>query len=144
MSALELLEDLKSRGVRLTVQGEQLIYKAPRGVLTDDLRKKIIRHKPALLPVLRQTAPLNDGDQADVAKMTLAEFARSGRTVRVRSRLLGEDIWWVANKTLKDAVPDPTLVVYTAAELRLMVRVTPQELINIHRIKKTFGGHIEN
>jgi len=76
--------------------------------------------------------------------MTLAEFMASNEVIRVRSRLLGEDVWLVSDESLRLVVPDPTLVVYTAAELRHLVDISPQDLINLHRIKKTFHGHIEN
>jgi hypothetical protein len=76
--------------------------------------------------------------------MTLSQFAESGQILRVQSRLLEEDLWWVADETLRAEVPDPNLVVYTAVELVHLVRISPQDLINVHRIKKTFHGRIEN
>jgi hypothetical protein len=144
VSVEELLQELNQRGVILAAEGERLTYRAPRGVLTDNLRREIANHKPRLLPLLRRGGNNRPVSAEDVARMTLAEFARSGRVVRVRSRLLGEDIWWVANESLRGTVPDPTRAVYTAGELRHLVNISPQDLINIHRIKKTFGGEIEN
>lgn len=144
MSVEELLRELQRRGVILAADGERLTYRAPRGVLTDNLRREIADHKPRLIPLLRRSGTMPTASQEDVADITLAEFARSGRIARVRSRLLGEDVWWVANESLRGTVHDPTLVVYTAGELRHLVNVSPQELIHIHRIKKSFDGHIEN
>ena len=144
MSLQELLQELTRRGVHLAAEGERLIYRGPSGALTDDLRQEIINHKAELLPMLRRAATRQCDGQSNLAGMTLAEFARSRHVVRVRSRLLGEDVWWVSDATLQDAVPDSALVVYTAAELRHLVGISPQDLINIHRIKRTLCGHIEN
>ena len=52
-----LLDELKRLGVVLTVEGDKLKYKAPAGVLTDELKAEIRAHKPALLALL--------GGQAD-------------------------------------------------------------------------------
>ena len=144
MSAEQLLNELVQRGVVLTADGETLIFKAPRGVLTDDLRQQIVACKPELLPILRQCKAGSTAPVDNPADLTLAQFARSGKVLRVRSRLLGEDVWWVSDGNLKRAVADPTLVVYTAGELRHLVNISPRDLINLHRIKKTFHGNIEN
>ncbi len=144
MSAEVLLEELSRRGVSLAADGERLTYKAPRGALTDELREAIIILKPELLGLLHRLATTQAEGEDDFSRMTLSEFAQSRRTLRIRSHMLGEDVWWVSDESLRRTVPDPTLVVYTAAELQHLVDISPQDLINLHRIKKTFHGHIEN
>jgi hypothetical protein len=144
VSAEVLLKELSRRGVSLAADGERLTYKAPLGALTDELREAIIILKPELLGLLHRSTATQPEAKDDYSRMTLSEFARSRRMLRIRSRVLGEDVWWVSDESLRLTVPDPTLVVYTAAELRHLVDISPRDLINLHRIKKTFHGHIEN
>lgn len=81
---------------------------------------------------------------ARINAWSLDEFEQSGEILRVRSRTLGEDVWFVANRALRKKVPDPTLAAYTAKELRRLRDISPKDLFNIHRLKKTFDGEIEN
>jgi len=52
MTALELLADLRSKGVILTVKGDRLAYDAPAGTMTPDLLATIKAHKPAIVAAL--------------------------------------------------------------------------------------------
>jgi hypothetical protein len=45
VKALELLTELSDRNVRLWVEGSQLRYLAPKGVLTPEHRDLLLRHK---------------------------------------------------------------------------------------------------
>lgn len=47
-----LIRDLAAHGVRLSRRGDTLHIEAPRGILTDELKKTLTAHKPALLAVL--------------------------------------------------------------------------------------------
>jgi hypothetical protein len=73
--------------------------------------------------------------------MSLSEFEQGTYVVKVRSHLLGEDIYFVSNEKLFERVPDG-FVVYTAKELRLLKGSTKDDMKNVHRIKKTFNGEI--
>ena len=58
MTATALLDELHTKGVHLTVEGERVAVDAPKGVLTDALRQAIRQHKKALRALLAQ--PAND------------------------------------------------------------------------------------
>ena len=73
--------------------------------------------------------------------LSLSEFEAGTYVVKVRSHLLGEDIYFVSNERLFDRVPDG-FVVYTAKELRVLKGSTKNNLKNVHRIKRTFNGEI--
>ena len=45
----DLLFELRSRKIRLRVVGDKLVYEAPKGALSEDLRERMREHKPALL-----------------------------------------------------------------------------------------------
>jgi hypothetical protein len=66
-----ILEDLKARKVRITVDGENLQLEAGKGVMDDSLKQQIKTHKAALVSYIRQVkeqggasiplAPVSDG-----------------------------------------------------------------------------------
>ena len=60
MIAFEVLTEWRNRGIELTVADGELRYRAPRGVLTPELRATLSAHKAELVamlgvdPILRQ------------------------------------------------------------------------------------------
>jgi hypothetical protein len=62
--AVEVLTALRSRGVELTVADGVLWYRAPRGVLTPELRATLSAHKAELLQMLN---PPRDARRLDLA-----------------------------------------------------------------------------
>ena len=73
--------------------------------------------------------------------LSLSEFEAGTYVVKVRSHLLGEDIYFVSSEKLFDKVPDG-FVVYTAKELRALKGSAKEDIKNIHRLKKAFDGEI--
>lgn len=69
MDASALLADLRRRGVELRIDGGELVCRAPRGVITDEIRRAIAAAKPALVRAL--DAP--DGWRWDAAAGGLRE-----------------------------------------------------------------------
>lgn len=56
--ALKLVEELCEHGFTVKAdRGEDRVYVGPSGRLTDDLRRRIRQHKPALLSVLDPAPP---------------------------------------------------------------------------------------
>jgi hypothetical protein len=53
VTAEALLQELHSRGVQLAPEGDRIRYRAPRGVLTPDLKAKLSEHKAEVLSVLQ-------------------------------------------------------------------------------------------
>jgi TubC N-terminal docking domain len=56
MTAAELLADLRRRGVALAPKGDRLSVDAPKGAVTDELRRSITDHKADLLALLEAGA----------------------------------------------------------------------------------------
>ena len=54
MNAAEIVADLSKLGVKLWVEGDQLRFKAPQGVITPALKIKLLEQKGDLLAFLRQ------------------------------------------------------------------------------------------
>ena len=80
------------------------------------------------------------------ALYTFSEFARTGGFLRFRSRVLQDDFYLVAEESLKPGLPNQTLVVYTAGEMKTLLLIDPnaKDLIAIHELKKRFGVTFEN
>jgi acetylornithine/succinyldiaminopimelate/putrescine aminotransferase/predicted amino acid dehydrogenase len=53
MSAVELLSDLRARGVKLWVDGADLRYRAPKGILDVNAAELLARHKLELIELLK-------------------------------------------------------------------------------------------
>jgi hypothetical protein len=56
----EVLAVLRVRDIRLMIDGDQLCYDAPEGMVTDEVLTLLRRHKQELLILLAQAAPAND------------------------------------------------------------------------------------
>ncbi len=70
----------------------------------------------------------------------LSELLARQPVVRVRSRLLGEVVVWLADNA---EVPEDTPpIVYRAAELRKLVGASPEKLRAVHQMKKNFDGEV--
>jgi hypothetical protein len=61
MDAPEIYQVLASAGVVLTVDGDRLKVTAPAGILTDEFRSDIRRHKTALIGLLSPTLLVSPG-----------------------------------------------------------------------------------
>jgi hypothetical protein len=66
------LDDLRSRGVVLTVRGEKLRYDAPKGVMTADLVDYLLKHKPELIKLLACSPTLGVPAAAPVSAAALS------------------------------------------------------------------------
>ena len=88
--------------------------------------------------------PALDSDLAALGAalgMRLSAFARSGEWLRIRSRLLGEDVILAADNAT--GLP-PGVPVYRADELRFLIGLDPEGLRAVHRIKSIFAGSVHD
>jgi hypothetical protein len=53
VTAQELLDTLRARGVRLRVKGDRLAYEAPPATLTPGYRNALVTMKPGIIEILR-------------------------------------------------------------------------------------------
>jgi hypothetical protein len=61
MMETTFLSELRAKGIRLGVQGNQLTVDAPKGMLTDTLRQATRQYKAAFLAVLTPRPPRHTG-----------------------------------------------------------------------------------
>ena len=54
MTALELLRELETRGIRVVVRGDRLSLRGPESLLTQELTEHLRKHKPAILEAARR------------------------------------------------------------------------------------------
>jgi hypothetical protein len=103
------------------------------------LLRAVRRLQKAAPPAPKLAAVLEpEPDAQAVAEMSLEDFAHAGLVVKVKSRLLGEEVLFVSDnvRDLDESGP----VVYRAAELRLLEGKTPEDVKRLHRMKAIFGG----
>ena len=95
MKQAALLEDLRALGVELTVEGDQLRCRGPRGWQDPELLAGLREHKPELVRHLLRDADGQDANDSDaVLGIDFSECAQAA--VLVRSRLFGERDVWIA------------------------------------------------
>ena len=75
----------------------------------------------------------------DASTGTLGQLLRSQPVVRVRSRLLGEVVVWLADGA---EAPASSEVTYREAELRQLVGGSPAEVCAIHQTKRALDGEL--
>ncbi len=86
MTAAALLSDLRRRGVKLSAEGDQLRYRAPRGTLRPADLEALRIHKLELL------AELSQARAEDLAAAPIAEARLEPGAVLIASPKYGE-IW---------------------------------------------------
>lgn len=110
MNVDSLLLDLSSRGVKISVEGEQLRLRAPKGVLTPDLQELLSEHKAEILRLLS-----GDG--------VAATLERVSRDQPLQLSFMQERIWFLAQMY-------PRAVAYNLPNAyRLRGRLDPQALV---------------
>jgi hypothetical protein len=62
----ELIDGLRTSGVHLAADGDKLRYRAPKGVMTDEVKQALVNHKPGIIRLLqagvhREGPPYPDG-----------------------------------------------------------------------------------
>ena len=129
MIALEVLTELRHRGVELIPEGEAIRYRAPKGAMTPDLRQALSAHKSELLALLsHQAQPTFDADASEVA------------AVKLVNTVIG-DIWLLADAEALADHPDiirAGLPVFFFDEVEMLRGKTPVELKAIGMVKATF------
>jgi hypothetical protein len=116
--------------------GDRLRYRAPRGVVTPELRERLRTHRDELRELLSrdQEPDLVEGDVAE----RLAACAW-----RLRSRLLdGEEIWLAKDDQIAAglAAEFPGVAVFTLAEIPGLASKPAALVKAIVKVKKAFPG----
>ena len=102
MSPATLLADLRHRGIELAVEGDLLRYRAPKGMLTSDLRQAIAQQKPRLLVELASEAAwaaveaITDAGNRKVSAALALDAAGAhdeAEQVRAEVRTMVRDAW---------------------------------------------------
>ena len=88
-------QDLRVRGVEVSVEGDQLRCRGPRGWQAPELLAGLREHKPAIVRHIRRDADRQVADDPDTVQ--IFDFSEVVNTaVLVRSRLFGGREVWIA------------------------------------------------
>ena len=90
MSAAALQEKLSGLGVELKTEGQRLLYDAPRGAMTPELKTEIRKHRAELLAILE--APSDPADP--VLVRALADYLKQNpQHIEEPPSWLGLTLW---------------------------------------------------
>jgi hypothetical protein len=139
-----LLANVRARGIILSADGDSLRFDAPKGALTDALKRELQAHKAEIARLLARPLgflPLR-GNGVAIASAHIRPDGRGW--VAIRSAALGgEIVLWVRDGHVTVPAELAMLVRYTVAELDLLITAPPEHLRAIHRLKKLFGSQVE-
>ena len=77
MTVIDLLSNLRTRGVVFTVDGDRLSCNAPKGVITPEIRQELADQKTEILRLLGESSQLRDSRlQQDVSEFPLSRSQR--------------------------------------------------------------------
>lgn len=88
MSPSSFIMELRRRGVTLRVDGDDLAYRAPKGVLSSDLLAQLRAHKTAIMAALRSEAANLSGKEPESS----ATLQRLSRRRRLTAATTGEPL----------------------------------------------------
>jgi len=134
----ELLQTIEQRGATLRVVGDRLAVH-PKSALTDELRAAIRRYRDELLVRLKPAPAWRDCKPLE-AREELARYGREG-WIAIYSEVLGEPIILARDEEAAKAAP-VGFVTYTEAEVALLLTAAPDELRQVHEVKRRFGGRV--
>ena len=134
------MEELRALGVSLVPEGEKLRYRGGRGVVTAALLAKIRARKPELLELLQRNP-----EELDLADEPILETRTGLAAVRIRSRLLGCEIWLAHDeRTAADLraemAPEQTLPVVLYDEIPKFRGKSPAMIRALFEVAKVFPG----
>jgi hypothetical protein len=134
-TARDLIGKVAAVQGRLTVKGDRLVMAAPRP-LPADLIEALRAHKAEILAYLTRPVPTPE----EVLGWTFEEVDHRRARIKIRSRLLGCDLWLVGRG---DPGPGDGLPVYTTDEVRQLLKLRPENLADAvqraHLAKMSFG-----
>lgn len=145
MNVQSFLTDLGERGISLTAHGGRIHY---QGHLSDQDRTLIHAHKAALLKALGQSPkplPPRPEDLHPFDQVHLAAI-HAGQAVDVWSGILETWLYWVKDEDAKARLVERGIAkgaIYTLGELAVVIGIPPEDLKNLHAIKRRFGGTLQ-
>jgi len=108
MSTSNLLKECETNNIMLWVVNDRLHYRAPKGSMTDVLKKQLKTHKPELIQILSAELPVNYYDKH--VEAAIAEFNSRGISImdlpeikRTRASKLNQEMTEAANNNDRKA-----------------------------------------
>jgi hypothetical protein len=121
VTAVDLMQAVAQAGGRLIPEGGYLTVEAPNP-LPPELVEELRAHKPEILAKLEASTR---SPTDEVLSWTLADVDGQRARIKIRSQLLGCDLWLVPSG---DPGPGEGLPVYTTTEVRELLKLRPEDL----------------
>ena len=133
----ELIAEVETRGGRLLLDDGRVKYRGPEALLTPALRDALSRHRDRIATTLAASAPTGS---TSLGGLRLSEFATSARVIRIRSAVIGADVYFAADNADISAVP-PEAVIFWPDELADITADGPDYLLLLWEVKQSFSPH---
>jgi hypothetical protein len=141
MTAIELLTEVRQRGIRMTAQGGRLCLDAPSGAVTPELREALITLKEELLRLLIQPSTAVARGSEPESPVNIPEAGEPIVAVKAWSDILGEAVWVVASDVPRTDWPTDAPV-YTHTEVELLSLMGPDTLAWVHPVMELLGARV--
>jgi hypothetical protein len=135
MDSLTLLSDARAAGLEVHRDGDRLVVRGPRSA--EPLARQLLAQKAELLDLIRRIPAdhtLRSLDPDGPGEATIV-------AVKVWSDALQQPIWVVADDLPRDEWPTDTLV-YTHAEVKVLIQVGPDTVEWVHAAKQMFNARV--
>ena len=139
-SAVALLADLRKRHIDFRVVGDRLRVRAPRGMVSPETREALRAVKPKLIDRLKLEARFLD--------LSLDDSAHQDYGIEMAVPWFTETLWFVPRLEHVESLVGSGVHrgrIWTGRELEDFISLpgmTSEEVVNIARLKATFGGEI--
>ena len=118
----------------------------PAKAANDRHEKDTTLARLATLALAKSTELTADDQERQPFDQRHLDAIKAGYAVHVWSGVLNDWLWWVHDETVKTKLAEKKGIdrglIYTLGELALVIDAAPNDLRNMHAIKKRFGGGI--
>ncbi len=132
---MQILKELKEKGINLKVIDKNKLWVGPKSKITNEIREKVRQHKAELIEAIQSKS-----QPTSIEHMTLDEFEKANKALKIQSSVLNEIIYFASNDEIAKRLRKEGFVIYTADELKVLAKRKPQpeELKLLHEIKNVF------
>jgi len=144
-----LLRELKQRGIKVELLGEDKLWIGPKDKITNEVRQKVKQHKAELIHSLQKAnskeASAYQGQTYDqVCQIFTTLLKQHGGYILVNSSVLDDEVIAFSLPQHLKALTEQGYVCYLPCELAtLFIKcTTPNGFRRMHKVKKIFGGKV--
>jgi len=146
-----LLEELKKRGIKVKLLGEDKLWIGPKDKITNEVREKVKQHKAEIIHSLQKanteeayTYQGYDYSYDEICKILTTLLKQHGGYILVKSSILDDEVIAFCLPQHLKALTEQGYTCYLPSELATLLIKQPQPdgLRSAHETKKIFEGRL--